>query len=112
MVERPTGSDGEPSSPNCKASAGVKVRQPHSFSSYSLDSYLRRSISRVARATVSAVGPNPEGENGLYRETMARPLSRIIKLVGLLQTNQGLNLCAALVELCPITGVLALVILQ
>ena len=26
MVKRPTGSDGEPSSPNCGASAGVKVR--------------------------------------------------------------------------------------
>ena len=30
MVKRPTGSDGEPSSPNCGASAGVKARQPHS----------------------------------------------------------------------------------
>jgi len=28
MVKRPTGSDGEPSSPNCEASAGVKARQP------------------------------------------------------------------------------------
>jgi hypothetical protein len=27
MVKRPTGSDGEPSSPNCGASAGVKARQ-------------------------------------------------------------------------------------
>ena len=26
MVKRPTGSDGEPSSPNCGASAGVKAR--------------------------------------------------------------------------------------
>ena len=26
MVKRPTGSGGEPSSPNCKASAGVKAR--------------------------------------------------------------------------------------
>jgi len=30
MVKRPTGSDGEPSSPNCGASAGVKARQPYS----------------------------------------------------------------------------------
>ena len=29
MVKRPTGSGGEPSSPNCGASAGVKARQPH-----------------------------------------------------------------------------------
>ena len=28
MVKRPTGSDGEPSSPNCGASAGGKARQP------------------------------------------------------------------------------------
>ncbi|MEY4733743.1 MAG: hypothetical protein RLZZ464_1809, partial [Pseudomonadota bacterium] len=27
MVKRPTGSGGEPSSPNCGASAGVKARQ-------------------------------------------------------------------------------------
>jgi len=27
MVKRPTGSGGEPSSPNCESSAGVKVRQ-------------------------------------------------------------------------------------
>ena len=32
MVKRPTGSGGEPSSPNCGASAGVKARQPHSES--------------------------------------------------------------------------------
>ena len=32
MVKRPTGSDGEPSSPNCGASAGVKARQPNSKS--------------------------------------------------------------------------------
>ena len=31
MVKRPTGSDGEPSSPNCESSAGVKARQPHSI---------------------------------------------------------------------------------
>ena len=29
MVKRPTGSGGEPSSPNCVASAGGKARQPH-----------------------------------------------------------------------------------
>ena len=29
MGKRPTGSGGEPSSPNCGASAGVKARQPH-----------------------------------------------------------------------------------
>ena len=29
MVKRPTGSGGEPSSPNCKASAGVKARHHH-----------------------------------------------------------------------------------
>jgi len=29
MVKRPTGSGGEPSSPNCGVSAGVKARQPH-----------------------------------------------------------------------------------
>jgi hypothetical protein len=28
MVKRPIGSDGEPSSPNCRVSAGVKARQP------------------------------------------------------------------------------------
>ena len=28
MVKRPTGSGGEPSSPNCVASAGVKARLP------------------------------------------------------------------------------------
>jgi len=28
MDKQPTGSGGEPSSPNCKASAGVKARQP------------------------------------------------------------------------------------
>ena len=32
MVKRPTGSDGEPSSPNCGASAGVKARHPPFFS--------------------------------------------------------------------------------
>ena len=30
MVKRPTGSDGEPSSPNCESSAGVKARHPFS----------------------------------------------------------------------------------
>ena len=30
MVKRPTGSGGEPSSPNCVASAGGKARQPPS----------------------------------------------------------------------------------
>ena len=29
MVKRPTGSGGEPSSPNCRASAGIKARQLH-----------------------------------------------------------------------------------
>ena len=28
MVKRPTGSGGEPSSPNCGVSAGVKARHP------------------------------------------------------------------------------------
>lgn len=31
MVKRPTGSGGEPSSPNCEASAGVKARHPPFF---------------------------------------------------------------------------------
>ena len=31
MVKRPTGSDGEPSSPNCGVSAGVKARHPFCF---------------------------------------------------------------------------------
>ena len=31
MVKQPTGSGGEPSSPNCGASAGVKVRHPSFF---------------------------------------------------------------------------------
>ncbi|MEY4910574.1 MAG: hypothetical protein RL761_237 [Pseudomonadota bacterium] len=35
MGKRPTGSGGEPSSPNCGASAGVKARQPH----FSLSSF-------------------------------------------------------------------------
>ena len=48
MVKRPTGSGGEPSSPNCGASAGVKARQPHSFSSYRLDSYLCRPHARAS----------------------------------------------------------------
>jgi hypothetical protein len=34
MVKRPTGSGGEPSSPNCGASAGVKARHPHSFHAF------------------------------------------------------------------------------
>jgi len=40
-VKRPTGSGGEPSSPNCGASAGVKARQPFSPESYCVDSFLR-----------------------------------------------------------------------
>ena len=31
MVKRPTGSDGEPSSPNCESSAGVKARHPTAY---------------------------------------------------------------------------------
>ena len=58
MVKRPTGSDGEPSSPNCGASAGVKARQPFSACAPAAPSSLADQKSIRAKNYQTNRGPN------------------------------------------------------
>ena len=57
MVKRPTGSDGEPSSPNCGVSAGVKARhlitlKPNDYAGFKPVAALRASRVSVQCVTL------------------------------------------------------------
>jgi hypothetical protein len=55
MVKRPTGSDGEPSSPNCGASAGVKARHLIHLKFAVLADFVPRAASRRSFVSLECV---------------------------------------------------------
>jgi coniferyl-aldehyde dehydrogenase len=97
MVKRPTGSGGEPSSPNCGASAGVKARQ------------LSENSRRLAQLLIDkAPAYFPKDKLAFFDETggVGIEFSKL-KFDHILFTGSGLTgravMAAASTNLCPVT---------
>ena len=70
MVKRPTGSGGEPSSPNCGASAGVKARQltpSESFQIKDLDKFYRPRQAQCVTSCVTFPAQIMSQQTGLFQ---------------------------------------------
>ena len=113
MVKRPTGSDGEPSSPNCESSAGVKARHPSYIGPALPGLQIQGSPElQVTHQTVaSAISKTIEGKRMRQIDTTATVTRRIDALLGeygeshLNVTNKLIHwLCVPAITWCVFAG--------